>query len=625
MSQQLRLAADPSKVCYSFININPNSPPYAPQVQAIVPVVTPYIPYLCGLLINEIQAKAQVSALRVYMFNLCAPNQFGNQAFDEIAQTAIEVACYLVATQNMQVQQAVQTAATEIPTMLAAVNCRTYPELTQYLGDQNVINSVQAIIQKFDTLGREIQNWKASMQQQQFQVNSNVYQPPGQQNFGGGANFNNAVSTSGATFTAAVRPVVQNAAPAAAFTPTAFTPAAQTQQGYAMEQNDLVDPNGAVFQAADIHDWKPNLVKEPYFLAFDPKKVHAEFLIEADGTTTSNYREKNEEEMEYDRHAMPTTFGNKPAFLDIANATKTMAKIASGIKKLNKEVEEVAEGSTALTTFIAPDWQFELSETAAWLQANLVRLQQPVGEAGRPDVYRVYSRIADAVITLEDESPVVIQLAKSKTFVGLREKMQSLGGEITLELYNVINMRMTQLVNDKLALGCGLGRKQLQITNFCDDIGAVVDILSNDYGDVVRDAFLSGQMNDIAMALQTPASSTAEAKTDQILAGMNFPEDKRPHVTYVATNFSMTFLDCQSWEIDVQIGYDGMPARLEKVVAPIFYDLVKDAFDDAERFDSEDMKNLAIGRWLFRTRDGRYLEAVRGKLMENSYLITLIK
>lgn len=633
--QQLPLAADPNQITQPWYQIDPNRPPHVPAIQPPIPQLNGFIPWIAGRMAQEIQAQAQQNPLRIYMYNLCAANQFSNQFFDQIVVTAVDFTAWLTATQGRTVQQAIEEAVSETAAMCAAANTRDYAGLIDYVQDPHVRNEVLRTIEAFDSVGAMIGQWKQQQRSYRAPAQTGVYAGPGRPTPQATSNY--AAATSSGQFTPAVRPGQAPAVAAPVASAFAGTASSQSRwsapatvvpatQGQAAEElDDLVNPNGATIIDGDIHNFVPSK-QVPYFLAYNPSEMVATLIVEADGTTRPDYQGIDQTDMDYDKHATPMAFGKVPSFLDISDAAKTMNRISVGLKELNKESRAPLmdeDEKPVLKKTIAADWVCETSETAAWVMASGMRMAID-SEDGPPDVYRVYAMVAEPVLTLENESNFVQQLAKCKTFVGLREKLvEGLGGEMSLELFNVINMRMTDLVNRKIRLELGISRPQTN--NFNDDIGALIDLLEKKGGLMMKNAFLKNQQRDIALTLNTITEHMAADRTNLLLAGIKFPEGKQPAVTYVSTNYSLTFLECMSWEINVELGVDGIPTRVTKELTPLFYDLVKGAFDDAKNFEDDTIKSLEIGRFLLRTADGRIMEATRGALVEDSYLVTIIK
>jgi hypothetical protein len=637
-TKQLRF--NPRQQHWQYMSINPNMPPYRPNITPPTPQVGPYMAYAAGTLAVKIQQQAADNPLRMTVFNMAAENNFGNAYFDVMATMAIELTAYLMARENVPPEQAVEKATELVTDYYTAANVREFQVLNEFINDPNMRAGIQQTIQNFDNTANILGQFMNQMrnggghgyqQQQQAghfhgQTQQQQYAPvtsysDGISAGGGGGNFSGSNSI--------FEPVVSK---------TGMAPA-QNNGGYS-QQYAPVDANQAVMVAAtaapteepavkrlpaNTSNWVPDLVTEPYFYAYSPSQWNASLLVMANGSTIPDYTLKTkEEQMDFNRHATPNVFGKVPEFLDITQSAKTMERIQAGVKQLNHEVlDDEPEGNvTTIKTLVAPAWLFATSEADAWMRASLVRLQVEPGEAGLPDVYRTYVRVAEAIVGSTDETQLIQTLVKSKSFLGLREKLTNLGGEMSTMLYNTINFRMTELVNRKLQKELGL--RKMTIGNFHDDIGELIEYLKSKYGEVLKSAFIRSQESDIAKTLQTLGADVVALESDAILRGMKFPADHPPVITFVASNYSLTYLDCMSWDLNIEMG-DDIPVKLTHEVTPLFYQLVVGAFQDADKHETEEVKALAIARVLMRTQDGRIFECTRGSLADESYLVTLIK
>jgi hypothetical protein len=623
--------ADPDNLRVGFLNIDMNRPPYTPNIQAPIQEMQPYIPYISGALAGTIQEEARENPLRTYLFNMAAQNSFANEYFSNIVGMAVEMASWLHATQNQGTASAIEIAVREVLDFVCAQNCEDDPPLQAWVTDIEIQNGLIKQIDTFKGYARQIQQWLNS-------ANS--------RNRGGGGWGNRASNSGGgwggrqsggSAFSTSSKPVgnsntgsqwTSRPKPGAnsntqqptsnRFSGTSTQSQFSETRNNNKEETNMQNDNAIARLGADLENWIPG--KEfPYFLAYNPAKERAFLVMNKDGTTTPVYEPIDETDMDYNQHATPNAFGPAPMFTDLSRAANTMKQIREGITTLRKEVQQQQNSDKpVITTTINQDWAFETSITAAWMTSTMKRLHVEQ----QPDVYRTYAIVADPVITLADESDLIRRLSKCKTFTGLADTLNDLGGEMSPELFTIVNRRMTELCNRKVQLELGLASPLM--TNFRTDISKLIEILERDGGAVYRGAFLRNQADDIVKTLQTPSQAVASANADAMMAGMTFPEGKKPTITYVSSSFSFTYIDCMSWEIQLEVGVDTIPAKVTPEKAQIMYDLVKSIFDDAKNFESSDNMTLALSRHLIKTRDGRILEATRGSLVEDSYLITLV-
>lgn len=618
-----QLEADPERLQFGYLNIDVNRPPYVPPVQPPLRELNGWLPYIAGRLAELVQVKAQDNPLRTYMFNMCAANNFANGFFDEVVISAMDLAAWLMATQNYSDRDAVETAVEDMNDMIVAVNCRDYPDLWNYI-DQNVMGrGIEDEIRKFDQVGRDLTNWK-----RQSQGNSGsgrrggTYQAPSGRGNNNGGYSRGGVPSSGSSYSAR-----NNTGGSRNDNQGSGRPAWRDrrndrndrQEEPAQQVETRQEPVAPVQKEipAVLSAWRPSRAV-PYFLAYDMTNHIATLRTEEDGSLRFNITEKGEN-MDYNAHATPNAFGKPPAFLDLSNAARSIEHVRSGIKRTNAEAElpPPEEGKPSLRTTISDKWIFESSESAAWLMANLERQLRDTGDR-RADVYRVYGVVSDTVLTLDDENHFIVKLSQTKTFVGLKGLLETLGGEMSQELVNVINRRMTSLVNRKIALELGM---DLSIDSFREDIEALIELLDTKWG--VKGQFLKNQQAEITRTLLPMQESLRQKFVDNITVGMDFG-DAKPNVACVTSLYSMTFIDMLSWEINIEVGNGAVPVRVTPELTPMYYDLVKGAFDDAAGYHIEGSTESSVGRVLFRTLDGRILEGSKGALVDGSYLLTLI-
>jgi len=629
-NQNQGLPVDPFKQQFQFMNVNPNMPPYVPSIVAPAQSVQQYMAYISGILAIKVQQNAQQNPLRMFLFNMAAQNGFQNQYFDSMAIMAIRLTAYVMAVQRANIESAADSACSTICDYYAAANVRSWPALDKLIDDQGVRNGVYQTVQEFDAVTAELDRFNTP-------ANTGM-------GMGGGAiswsgNSGGSSFTGGSSYASGV---TTGSTPASSFS-TALTSHTGTnagtmsQWGAAAMAEQQAAPVATVEQAAPkaepvqetlpahTFNWRPNLLTEPYFYAYNPSEWDARLMVQADGTTTPDYHRIDNTAMEYDKHRTPSALGKLPSFLDLSSAAKTMERIGAGIAQLNGELieDDVNENVTTVKTTVCDEWLMANSEAGAWMQASLKRLQLTPGDDGLPGVYRVYTRVVDAVLTDNDETLNMDMLLKCKSFTGLRERMHGLGGELSMALFNAINERMTNLINRKIQMELGL--RKVTIDSFYDDIGDTIDYFdkTKQYGPVIKSAFLKNQEFDIAVTLQQLSKETAAAEADVILAGMKFTDSNRPNISFLSTNYSLTYLDCLSWELNVEFGGD-IPVKLAMETVPMFYHLVKAAFEDADNLASKS-RTLAIGRVMMRTKDGRVFECTRGALADEAYLITLVK
>jgi hypothetical protein len=615
------LEADPDRLQYDFVQINPNRPPHVPPIQPPIRDLNGWIPYIAGRCAEHVQGQAEANNLRVYMFNLCAYNNFANEFFDSVVLSAVDLAGWLIDTQRYNVQEAVEIACEDMVDMTVAANCRDYPDLWNYV-DRSQVAAIEETIGKFDQVGRDIGAWKNPRGQQR----GGTYQAPNQgrsrsASYAGGVTSERSGGGSSYSARTPSRAEAQRGGGQQGQRRNSWGDGSHRNRGQQQQEVETVEvrEEQPVMKEipASIANWRASR-EYPYFLAYDLTTQIATLEPKGNNTLEPIVTAKSKEDMDYAAHATPNAFGKPPAFLDLSQSARTIENVRAGMKKINaqSEMPPAEEGKPSLRTAICDTWVVETSESAAWLMANLERQHHDTSE-DRAHVYRVYGTIADGVLTIDDENAYIEQFAAGKGgFLGLKGLMETLGANVSLEVLSVINKRMTALINRKLHLELGL---KTTISNFREDIEQVIKIVDERYG--FKAQFLQNQQADIARTIRPLSRDMYVKLVANLIHGMDF-NGATPNIAMMSSNYSLTFLDCNIWDITVQMGEDGVPARVTKELTPDFYELVKGAFDDADNYRLEGSSETSISRVLFRTLDGTVMEATKGALVEGAYMLT---
>lgn len=640
---QSQLPYSPEQMQRPFLNISPNNPPFVPNYQGDQ-FLMQMTPFIAGATAVEIQNSAQKNPLRMFMFNQYSENNFMNAAFNTLVIGVMDyIALCLAQGRYQNPEQAAQEAVPAMCEMACALSLRQFPQLEQYL-TQDMAQRVRNSISQFDNLSNQIQMMKNRM-------GGGAYQPQGQfggsqwQNMGGynqpRAGFSR--NPTGPGFTTTVAPEVGAAVFRAGQTNVGVGPVAGTRiigggGKYSQQAPDesvvkqpftARQPTAAQIDEAQIVDvtepeevpatsgkikWRPS-PSYPYFPAYNPEKAELFFKKEADGTVVPILKERNVAVMDYDRHG--TSFGPVPRMLELNDTARTLALIEQGVKELNKAVGEAAtdgeEAEKKLTTYVKREFIAETCISAAWFNGSLERLTTPDGKM--PDVFRVYARITDPIIGEKDESDAVKNFGSSKTYIELREKLDASVNEISPKLWATANGKMTRLVNRVIRQNLSI--PGLEIESFVADIQDLIDILGNKYGDVVQNSFLKHARENIASAFQLLYEDIAKGMTQDFLADRQFPNDAVPQFTYLASDYSLTYLNCWSYELGVQLA-DGIASAITPTALPLLHELLDGLFKDV------DANPAQFERHLITTNDGRVLEATRGYIGQDFYLLTLL-
>jgi hypothetical protein len=362
--------------------------------------------------------------------------------------------------------------------------------------------------------------------------------------------------------------------------------------------------------------WVPS-AQFPYVPAFAPSTQELYFKTLPDGTLQPIIQLKDKAHMDYDKHGTTTSFGPTPKDLDLSQAAVTMDKISKGVKRLNdatKELNELPDDQDAtpeLTTFVNPVKYLETSEAAAWFTGAVQRMTAIDGKI--PDVYRIYAAIAEPIISMTDESDIVENFRSSNTYIELREKMNASINTVSPALWAHANKKATETINRVLKQNTSLS---LTIESFVVDIQETVDYLGTKYGTTIQSAFLKHQKQVIGAMFENMGNAAAEMESS-ILDGLVFAEDARPKITFVASQYSLTYLNCVSYELDIEL-QPGISSAVLSDSTPAIHALISGLFKDVEERGGNFLRHL------IRTNDGRILEAARGYVGADFLMVTLV-
>jgi hypothetical protein len=324
--------------------------------------------------------------------------------------------------------------------------------------------------------------------------------------------------------------------------------------------------------------------------------------------------------VEWDRHSTSSVFGAIPKGMPLNEPVEVLKRIDNGVSAMAEEaekpVEPVKEGESApAKVFRKVDVILETALSSAWLIAGIDRLTADNGKP--PMLYTAYARVADPIVGFKDEQEYVEDMARANTFIELREKLNAHIETYSPELWALVNMKMTALVNRILNQNLGLN---ITIGSFVVDIQELVDsYLEEHYGAAVQDAFLRYQRSNIRACFKLMYEPVAKVLSEDLLNGREYPEEgSKPVFTYPASDYSLTFIDALSFELGIELSKD-IGVVVTDHFTPELHNLVVQIFKEA------DQSGRDFFRHLIQTKDGRIMEATRGYIGENYYTLMLVK
>jgi hypothetical protein len=638
-----------------FLNIDVNNPPY------VVPLQAPqqfqqYLRYLSGMVAMEIQNNAQANPMRVFMFNLCAQNNFYNNDFCEIVSSVLDVVMLgFLKRQFNDVPTAIQNCVPRALEMFTAANCRTYPGLAAYVTDPTAQQAVNQLIQQFTTIGGEIDNMKRMM--------SNQYGGQGQQQQRGGAGFVHA--TAGVTnnqqqpslfsgTSQASAPGFRGSSPTprnnrwqsksaveeisieadprnvtkspftssrqSAAAPTApAKPAAHSNVPFELEEHPLLEvmDNGSYMIPAEdsVVDWVPTS-EQPYLPAYNPRTHLLYHQVFSNGKVGVVIKELTKAMMDWEKHNIGGhSFGDRAkvqtrtdmtgVWDDVQTLNHADLAVSSGVPGT-----EGAEGEQAIDVRIGTNWVLATSIDGFLVDARLNYLRACVDSGQDILAYNAYGSVYSVSVDRVDSSDVIERLGKITEYSVLANKLKGIKGDIADILWYTIDEMLTSAV--KRVLRQSLSRA-INFDRFSDDIDDVIALLEAD-GPLLHGAFLKHQ----AEVIRTTLGSILADHREALDSALDMPNHADLKTTYVGQHVSLTVLDCMSHDLDIELT-EGLGAAIVESLTPEMYSLVKGIFERSEEYEQE------IGRHLIVTNDLVTLEASRGHLGADFYTLSVLK
>lgn len=667
------LPVDPSRPMHNYLMLQANNPPFCPNPAVVTPdlQLQQYVPAIAALCAIEVQGAAQQqpqNPLRMFMFNLLAQNNYANQEFEKLVIAATEFFWLNVVkgTYGQYPDAKLPEAVAQMVEMVRAVYMQTFPAL-QPLCDPNLQHNAAGLITTFAQTASEINAWKQRMgyggqpvygaaqggygQPQQptygqpnvqppFQgrtygtpvnawqtqggVPAGAAMPPGQQLFGQQRMVQPPGVGAGPVDTSrydrdVVRQPFQPRQEAPAPSPTPAPPAPAPVQ----------EETEQLLTLAKIK-WVPT-ESFPYIPAYNPAVDQLFFRA----LPTGGFKPiliPRKDPVDYDRHAISSTFGPRPRGADPTKSIEALERITKGLEQVNQQPStapaegEAEEVEIPFTLVVRADEEDgvvwtprEASPGPVYLIGELERLGKIVDD--RPvDIYRLHAKLYDPVVGEADETHWVDNFGECETLVTLRNKLVAAASEISPSLYQTVNRRMTQAINRAIRLNLSI--PVLKIDSFADDLDDLLKALER-RGELILGSFMRQQKSLIQRQLITLPEDEANEEETQFVNPKRFSGEP-PKITFVTSNVTVTLLNCRSHELNVELAPDGLGTGLQRDNMPLLYALVKDIFD-AETTKQFVEKYGEFDRHLIRTLDGRVIEANRGWLDDDYFVLTLVE
>jgi hypothetical protein len=638
-NQTQGLPFNPEAPQLPYLNLTLNNPPYVPNYQG-EPWARQLAPLVAAAAAIEIQQRAPTNPLRMFMFNQHAQNNFANPDFDGLVTGILDFVSMGGAQGRYRTpEEGVQDAVPKIIEMVCVSNVRNFPALERYL-DPNMVPAMRNTINLFDNVVMEINAFKRS------RSGGGWNQGGGQPYVGGGGAWGGAPSghfgTGRTDF--GIPPMVPRAGhggttglfggggPAQPFdfrgsgsiSSDITRYGKPLEQPFAQKDINMGNPvpgkeeNASTEIPAKDVNWRPG--KEyPYYPAYNPRTHELFFKLNQNNEYIPVFKNRDQNAMDYNRHRLPSVFGPIPRNLELDETGNTLKAIEEGIKQVSVETTEnnkpENDGKDLRLTHVKQQTIVESCEKTVWFLASLDRLSVHENTKKIPFVYRAYAQISDPIVTINDDAAFVTNLGASRTFIELKEKMMAAVNEVGMEVWNACNRKITRMINR--IINQNISIPGLSIDSFVDDIEDLQALLARKYGEEIREAFLKNQAKQINATLMLMYEPLAKQFTDSYMEDYDFEADRIPSIIYLASNYSLTYLNCHSYELELELA-PNVGAAVVQSMMPVMHQMLDELFRDT------DARSENFARHLIRTNDGRILEAARGQIGEGIYVLTLI-
>ena len=631
METQLPFPTD--KHLHQYLNLSVNNPPYVPQNYNAPQWLFPHLQSISAVTAIEIQNESKSNALRVFSFNQLGINNFNNNDFDSLVRVILDFIVMVIQTRKINtLDAAIEFAVPKLCECVAAFNVTNYPALLQcmHMSTHNYINNS---IQEFRNILNEIKQFQ--MSGMQVQMNNQYPQQMNNQNTN---NYGNLMvsGNSGMRVAPSVASNVFGNVGESRYTNRtkednvfSIDKVKSTRVDMSQNKNVIVAEQEQSLMEVDATTyegkWVPIDINKSYFPAYNPYTEEVKYVINSvDNKIFDVYCTKKVNcIMDEDRHRITTIFGKIPNNLLLNDTEVTFTRINGNINALNKVVDEVNQSENVDTdiplTYVNQTTYYESSVHDAWLHMSAQRVICTKAEDGNmiSTVFRGYYDVVDTVFGETDDTNVLAQYARSMSYIELRDKMQETVNKVGVEFWAMCNRRMTTMINDLLKHEMAIPR--LSMDNFCSDIEALLTHLSNKFGSTILDLFLRSQASYIKFTLHPiPDSMYADMIQDTVdHYFVDIPDiSLQPKVTYMLSHYLLTYIDCLSYELNIELRKD-IACSVNENSSPLLYNLMKGLFRDLD-------SRVSNGMCLIKTKDGKILKATRGLINSSCYLLALV-
>lgn len=634
-----------------------------------------------GLLRGMAQSSANKSPVHCFVYNLLAQNGFQNQVYQQWCQTAIDFAEFLVVVKGYTPNDAVNKAAQCTLESALGIAFHTYASLQQ-VTPNNFWPGLQKAQQMYQSIANDIKNFRSggynnamgtgnlppiNMSQHQNQYGSHqttnyaaaqvtgqatIYsnQPTNQYNSTGPGSGEVMNSLYDVPAHEPVKPLVpkeeissdyfgvpiqQEPAKMHSF-PTAKTfeetnlpipsnvedvvvdPTYYQPTGFKLDINrayDLIhNPGGIEIRPAQLVEWEITVGDDaPWSQLMDPKSYCAFLVKFPNGIVKEKFVEWTNS-MDYLRHELDAEMRRKayrPNGIVVSSATPISTIGGDAIKM--EDVQSLVQDGHLKRSEIPPvilpmvfqgsnDLEVEMQvreELSNVLEVNFNNdIPMPAAE---------YRSCFLHPLPLTDEAFTALgELIASKDMAQVAQGLRdlTLRGVLSIRVMRVLNDRLTKAVNDVLTDGMCL---TLQIDDFCEDYLGLEDHLEQTRGKAMRSVMQGAAEAVINRALTIMATDEVVGDTDNV-------------IYHVVDKFISHQV---GWDLDDIASLNlrsGKATLISKLAHPV---ILKTLEGMISRGNAN--KETFSGVMRVITRDGYYLELIKGRLIQGATLLKLVK
>lgn len=622
------------------------NPPYCPQYQGTGKVASSIHFVVSALMISlqEIAANTPNYAT-VYTFNQMASNGYNNNFFSRLVNFTGDLIAFSLRNSNVPIHagdgvlhETIKNTVPKTIGMFVSLNLNDLPmlatginpaEINYYQQLYNEYNQCVAMLSNGNGgmqsgfVGHQFNNQQMPNRAAMFQQGNPSYGQMNNQPVSRYPNTQPLVDRSG-LFHNSVPGVGRNELPNAA--PAKVYPQ-NTMAGVVAEKfNPATTVSEPVVAAVSQEEvtWFPSEGNQ-YCPAYNPLRTKLRFVLNSTGNVTPIIEAIDMASFEYDQHSIlnNTVFGPIPRkFVNVDSSA--VAEIAGSLRVVSEELADRAyiidqgdesELVNKTSTFVDETVKIETSLAAAWLVGDINRLSKVDIALEYNSIYRIYANVCEPVISRTNEQELVKYLGASNTFKDFILRMKESETKISPTLFNLIDKRITKAVNSVIANNLSI--PNLDISSFYTDIEELVTYLKDNYGVAIRDAFVSKQKTIIFNNFIDLGDATLNEIT-QSFADMLDEGQVLPELTYLSSLYSLTYINHCAHELEIELLRD-ISVMVTPLNTPVMYALLVNLFKDA------DVNIYPVNKYLIKTQDGRIMEASRGYVGNDVYLLSIVE